>query len=71
MANLAKIHQRFVENLNNITRETPCKVAKLTRMANLTKKVNLAKMEGLLTICRGLANILVGWQKGPLGEWRF
>lgn len=35
------------------------------------KKVNLAKMEGLVTVCRGLANILVGWQKGPLGEWRF
>ena len=32
-------------------------------MANLTKKVNLAKMEDLVTICRGLANFLVGWQK--------
>lgn len=41
MANLAKIchafGQRLSENLKKITRGTPCKVAKLMGVANMTK----------------------------------
>ena len=37
---------KFAEALLLITQETPCKVAKLTETANLTKMVNLAGENG-------------------------
>ena len=37
MANLAKNRHRTGENVNEITRGTPCKVEKLAKMVNVAK----------------------------------
>ena len=47
IANLANNRQRAGENLNEIKRGAPCKVEKLTKMANLTEMGNGTKMANL------------------------
>ena len=55
-----KNSQRVGENLNEISRNSPCKVTKVTKMANLAK--NLPWVWRIFEFDS---------KKGPLGEWRF
>lgn len=71
MANVTKIRQRLGDNLNEITEETPCKVTKLTDMANLTKMVNLAGENREYGIQPWFGKYSMWIQKGLLGETQF